>query len=58
LNFEFNVECYDADLARTLAASFDAKLCASTPVTLAELGRRSLPRRLRDGVARLASPFL
>lgn len=58
LNFEFNVECYDPALARTLAEWFDAQLRQSRPTTLEEVDARSLPVRLRDGVARLFTPFL
>jgi cardiolipin synthase len=58
LNFEFNVECYDPALAQTLAAQFDAMLHDARPITLAEVDARSLPIRLRDGVARLFTPFL
>lgn len=58
LNFEFNVECYDPALARTLAGWFDAQLRGSRQTTLAEVDARSLPVRLRDGAARLLTPFL
>lgn len=58
LNFEFNVECYDPGLARTLAEWFDARLSHSHQTTLAEVDGRSLPVRLRDGAARLLTPFL
>lgn len=58
LNFEFNVECYDADLAHVLAAWFDARLRQARQTTLAEVDSRSLPVRLRDGAARLLTPFL
>jgi cardiolipin synthase len=58
LNFEFNVECYDTELARTLAAWFDEQLLQSHETTLAEVDARSLPVRLRDGAARLLTPFL
>lgn len=34
LNFEFNVECYDPALARTLSSTFDAIRERSSPVTL------------------------
>ncbi len=58
LNFEFNVETYD----RTLATRFDARIrdviARSRPRTLAEMDARSLPIRLRDGIARLFSPYL
>jgi cardiolipin synthase len=58
LNFEFNVECYDTALARSLADWFDEKLRHSRQTTLAEVDARSLPVRLRDGAARLLTPFL
>jgi cardiolipin synthase len=58
LNFEFNVECYDPELARTLAGWFDEQLSVSRETTLAEVDGRSLPVRLRDGAARLLTPFL
>lgn len=58
LNFEFNVECYNAALARTLAEWFDEQRSRSHPTTLAEVDARSLPVRLRDGAARLFTPIL
>jgi len=58
LNFEFNVECYDPALAHTLAGWFDEQRRHSRPTTLAEVDARSLPVRLRDGAARLLTPFL
>ena len=58
LNFEYNVECYDADLAQRLDAVFESKRQAARVVTLEEVDARSLPARLRDGVARLATPYL
>ncbi len=58
LNFEFNVECYDASLAQTLEALVREKLAAARRLTLAEVDGRSLPVRLRDGAARLVSPYL
>jgi cardiolipin synthase len=58
LNFEYNLECYDRDLAAVLDAIIDAKIAASRPLALAELQGLSLPIRLRNGVARLFSPYL
>ena len=58
LNFEFNIECYDADLAAELNALLDQKIATARPLTLAEADGRSLPVRLRDGVARLFTPYL
>jgi len=58
LNFEYNVECYDPVLARTMADWFDTQLTLSHQTSLAEMDARSLPVRLRDGTARLLTPFL
>jgi cardiolipin synthase A/B len=58
LNFEFNVECYDAALAASLAEWFDERLRQSHETSLAEVDARKLPVRLRDGAARLLTPFL
>lgn len=58
LNFEFNVECYDRRLAAELTAIFRHKLSISRQTSLAEVDARSIPTRLRDGIARLAQPYL
>ncbi|HEY8352451.1 MAG TPA: cardiolipin synthase [Sphingomonadales bacterium] len=58
LNFEFNLECYGADLARQLARIVDHKIARSTPLTLEQLQARSRWAKLRDGMARLISPYL
>ncbi|HSP81780.1 MAG TPA: phospholipase D-like domain-containing protein [Myxococcaceae bacterium] len=58
LNFEFDVECYDAELAARLESLIDARLQHARRLTLEEVNSRSLPIRLRDGVARLLSPYL
>lgn len=58
LNFEYNIEFYDTDLARNLAATLDKKRAASQLVTLEKMDARSLPTRLRDGLARLLTPYL
>lgn len=58
LNFEFDVECYDAPLAEKLHQLVQDKLKRSRLVTLAEMDGRSIPIRLRDGVARLFTPYL
>lgn len=58
LNFEFNVECYDPNLACELTAWFNAQLKVSRQTSLAEVDRRRIPIRLRDGAARLFSPYL
>ena len=58
LNFEFNVECYDAELAQRLGGLLEAKRAGAHRVTLAEVDGRSLPGRLRDGLAHLLAPYL
>jgi cardiolipin synthase len=58
LNFEFNLECYDADLALRLGQWVDAKQNGAHAVKPAELNGRRLPTRLCDGVARLLTPYL
>ncbi|MGM0677461.1 phospholipase D-like domain-containing protein [Ectothiorhodospira marina] len=58
LNFEFDVECYDVGLGRRLAAWVDQRLADARPLTLREADQRSLPIRLRDGTARLLTPYL
>ncbi|HKX61220.1 MAG TPA: phospholipase D-like domain-containing protein [Verrucomicrobiae bacterium] len=58
LNFELDVECYDATLAGQLTALFDARRATAREVTLNQVDGRALLIRLRDGVARLFTPFL
>jgi cardiolipin synthase len=58
LNFEFNVECYNEDLANDLTKLVENRVNASHEVTLQEVDSRRLPVRLMDGLARLASPYL
>jgi cardiolipin synthase len=58
LNFELDVECYDVALAAEVEALVGAKIERSRPATLADVDRRSLPAKLRDGAARLLSPYL
>jgi len=58
LNFEFNVECYEEELASQLSALVEHRVAAAHAVTLSEAQSRPLPRQLMDGLARLASPYL
>jgi cardiolipin synthase len=58
LNFEFNVECYDRSLAAAAGEIFDRKKAGARQITLADVDGRRLPVRLRDGIARLLSPYL
>ncbi|HEV3010190.1 MAG TPA: phospholipase D-like domain-containing protein [Burkholderiales bacterium] len=58
LNFELNVECYSVELGAHMEGLVQARINAARPVTLADIHARSLPVKLRDGVARLFAPFL
>lgn len=58
LNFELNVECYDRKLAATLNDLVDAKLATGEELTLEWVRSRPLPIKLRNGFARLFSPYL
>lgn len=58
LNFELNVECWDAALAARLNDLFERKRAASIEVCAEDLRARRLPVRLRDGFARLLTPYL
>jgi cardiolipin synthase len=58
LNFELEVECYDADLAARIEALATERIARARRLTLEELDRRALPIKLRDGFARLFSPYL
>jgi cardiolipin synthase len=58
LNFELDVECYDAALARKLEELARARIGRARRVTLEEVQGRPFPMKLRDGFARLLSPYL
>ncbi|MCP4445348.1 MAG: cardiolipin synthase [Myxococcales bacterium] len=58
LNFEFNVEVYDPDLAKQLGDHHREILSRSTAVSIESLQQRNLPVRLRDAAAKLLSPYL
>ncbi len=58
LNFELNVECYGRAFAGTMESVAESKLRTARPVTLEEVDNRPLPIKLRDGVARLFTPYL
>jgi len=58
LNFEFDLECYDRELATSLAAMADQRIRAARRLSLEDLNNRTLPVKLRDGIVRLFSPYL
>jgi cardiolipin synthase A/B len=58
LNFEYNVECYDEALAHRLDRVAAARIAGARRVQAAELQALPLAARLRNGLARLLSPYL
>jgi cardiolipin synthase len=58
LNFEFDLECYDPELAARLEQLVETKRRAARQVTLDQVDGRPLPIRLRDAMARLLTPYL
>ncbi|HEX6928429.1 MAG TPA: phospholipase D-like domain-containing protein, partial [Gammaproteobacteria bacterium] len=58
LNFEVGVEMFGAPFAARAHDYFDANWLPARPITLADVDRRSLPARLRDGFFWLFSGYL
>ena len=58
LNFEFNVECFSATLAEELNQIVDLKANDAEEITLEQINARPISIQLRDGMARLLSPYL
>ena len=58
LNFEFNVECYGREFAEVVEELIEAKMRPAREITLADVDGRALPVKLRDGLARLFTPYL
>ena len=58
LNFEYGLECYSTELAARLEQVFESKLVGARVLTAADIERRSLAVRLRDGIVWLAQPYL
>jgi len=58
LNFEANFECYDAGLATTLEAHFQAMQQQAELVSLTALQAQPFHIRLRNNIARLFTPYL
>jgi cardiolipin synthase len=58
LNFELNLECWDPTLVAELDALFERKLATAIEIRAADMRARRLPVRLRDGFARLLTPYL
>jgi cardiolipin synthase A/B len=58
LNFEFNLECFDAPFGKSMAALFDARVQSARALTKEEVHATPLPHKMRNGIARLFSPYL
>lgn len=58
LNFEYNIECYDEDLARRLTGIVQQKIATARRYTLEDWQGETLTVKLRNGIARLAQPYL
>ena len=58
LNFELNVEAISTDLAGELDAIIERRRRSGREITLKEVDSRPLPVRIRDGLARLLTPYL
>jgi cardiolipin synthase len=58
LNFEYNLECYDEALAAQLDVLVEDKIARAHRLQLHELQTRPFAIRLRNGLARLLSPYL
>ncbi len=58
LNFELGMECYGTELADKLDGHIRSVIDRSEPVTLDDVDGRPVAVKLRDGVARLLSPYL
>lgn len=58
LNFELNLSVFDQTFAAALHTHFEDIRATSRLITLEEMDGRPLPVKLRDGIARLFSPYL
>lgn len=58
LNFELDLEVCDEHFTEILERHFEAALADSREVKLEEVDNRGLPEKLRDGAAKLFSPYL
>ncbi len=58
LNFEFDVETYDTDLASEISDRLEQWKAAGTNPSVEDLKNRSFPSKVRDQAVRLFSPYL
>ena len=58
LNFEFDLECYDANFTAKLDEIIDGKIKRARKIGIEELDTAAVPTKLRDAAARLLTPYL
>ena len=58
LNFELDIECHDAAFATRIDDMVSERIALSRSYSLAEADGRSFAVRVRDGTARLLTPYL
>ncbi|WP_299262509.1 cardiolipin synthase [uncultured Psychrosphaera sp.] len=58
LNFEINLECFDEDLNKQLTDFFIVKKQNSSLITQADVDKVSVPRKIRNNLFRLFSPYV
>jgi len=58
LNYEFNIECYDKELAGELIVYFNTKKNKAKKLVKTEVDSRNLFIKIRDGMARMLTPYL
>jgi cardiolipin synthase A/B len=58
LNFEFNVECYSSEFCQQLLHTTRERILSARPLSLDDVDGRPLAIKLRDGIARLFTPYL
>jgi cardiolipin synthase len=58
LNFELNMEIFDAGLHDKLARHIDAAISSGREITLKDLERQALPAKLRNAACWIFSPYL
>jgi cardiolipin synthase len=58
LNFELNVEIFDANMVEDIAGYVEEKIQRSRQIYLADINNRSFAAKTRDALMWLFSPYL
>lgn len=58
LNFEFNVECYSSEFCQRLLHTAKERVFSARALSLGDVDGRPLAIKVRDGIARLFTPYL